>query len=232
MRLLLKVKKPEKDTIFTVLLFDKIDRYVLFAVNLAEVIRKEISKHRGDTPESVLKAHINDLFAFREIEKKKSATFSLAKKIKSFLTEPSTENLVVFRAEGLIGSCSVNLTLSDLGFCELVEARFDGKISNFEITSGILPRNEKIFKKLEISEKGELGLRVNQRKIMYFQIKKVSGHDCRILLCARGQKFQIIVNMIRNKKYFLTLIGKKVDMVKFIDRLKIQKDRNSYSISY
>ena len=232
MRLLLKLKKPEKETIYTVLLYENLENYLLFAVNLSEVFKKVIKKYRGDTPESVFKAHINDLFIIRDHSKKGQNTLKFAAKIKTFLTEPGHSNIVLFKKNGIINNQSALVTLYELGSCEQVECIIDEKVYVFEISSNFMPRSEKIFKKIEINEKGELAYLIPQRKIMHFQSKAISGHPCQIYLCTKAKKFQIIIFMVKNKKYFVRPIGKKIDMVKFMDRVKLIKDHGSYSVSY
>ena len=232
MRLLLKVKKPEKETIYTILLFENLENYLLFGVNLSEVFKKVIKKHRGDTPETVLKAHINDLFIIRDNSKKLPHTLKFATKIKTFLTEPGLSNIVLYKEKGIINNQSALVTLYDLGACEQVECKIDEKVYVFEISSNYMPRSEKIFKMIEINDKGDLVYYIPQRKIMYFQSKAISGHHCQIYLCTKAKKFQIIIFMIKNKKYFIRPIGKKIDMVKFMDRVKLIKDHGSYSVSY
>ena len=232
MRLIIKLKKSEKDKIFTILLYDKVKEYALFAVYFSEVYRKIIPKSRGDTPESIIKAHIGNLFIkTMRSPKVRSNTLMFANKLKNFFAEPITKKLILWKGNGLIDSQAISLIITDLSTCEEFECEVEGNKSSFEVSSGFLPKNNKIFNKLEISENFQVDLRISPKKIVFFATKELSGHSCRIYLLTKTKKFLIIVQMEKARKYFIKQIGKKVDMVNLIQKLEIFKESGHYSLS-
>ena len=231
MKFLVKVKKAMENSVYSILLYEKTDCFLLCAINRFEVLRKLIPKQADMTPEWILKSHMNDLFIIHDVGMKGKSIINMSKrknKEKTFLTESSISKTLLWECKGLISGLQSHILLYDIGKYELLECYMDDKTLLFEVDSNYLKRNNQLLNKLEITKESELFIKANIKKLIFFQIKIISNYQCKVQVLLKKGISIAIIYIIKAKRYIIKRLSQQENLSELLDSGKIQEDGGNY----
>ena len=233
MRLRVKVKKPMENEIFTVMVFEKFDRYVLSAVSHLKVFSKYIMKPVDSTPEFILKSNINDLFIMHNIGVNiEEASQMRTRRSTTFITASSMSRTIIWEGKVKVDGKDCSIFLYSIAKWELLECHLSEKVLAFEIDSNHLPHDITISKKLQINQKSELSLKIKQKKIIFLEKKMISDFKTQVLIYTRKGENILLIFMIKQKRYIVKSIDKNANITKLMHNLRIFNVRENYLLSF